>query len=144
MVVSKTFLVLGMKNDAIPCLLSFRDVAVDPCFIPRCHTICEYSTPLVHLLPWQKCITILSFHSTMNFNRSLVKNLITECCSSSVHVSSGAAIFTLLLWWCLFICTLLQLNYYCIHDLSYFWHAIFSPSEQSFLRSFTTKIIKSP
>jgi len=33
----------------------------------------------------------------MGFTPSLLKKWITECCSSLVHVASGAAIFTLLL-----------------------------------------------
>jgi hypothetical protein len=49
--------------------LCFRNVVVDSRFIPRCHTICKFSTPLVHLLLWLTYIAILSFHSTMNFNR---------------------------------------------------------------------------
>jgi hypothetical protein len=82
------------------------------------HTNCKLPTPFVHLLLWQTCITTLKLHSSINFSGftpSLHKNRITERCSSLVHVSSGAVIFTLLLWWSLFICTLLPPTGHSLH-----------------------------
>jgi hypothetical protein len=60
----------------------------------------ELPSPLVHLLQWQTCITILNFHSSMNFDvfhPFTTKTRMTERCFSMVHVASGAALFTLLL-----------------------------------------------
>jgi hypothetical protein len=66
----------------------------------RTNAVHKLPSPLVHLLYWQTCITILQFHSSMNSmgcNPSLLKKRMTERCSSLVHAGSGAASFTLLL-----------------------------------------------
>ena len=66
----------------------------------RTNAVHELPSPIVHLLKWQTFITLLNFHSSMNFDGfhpSLLKKRMTERCSSLVNVASGTPIFTLLL-----------------------------------------------
>jgi len=66
----------------------------------RTNAVHELPSPLVHLLWWQTCITILDFHSLMNFDGfypfTILKRM-TKCYSSLVYVASRAGKFTLLL-----------------------------------------------
>jgi len=76
------------------CLTRSRRV----CYITN--AVHELPSPLVHLLYWQTRITILNFHSLMNFHGFhpfTTKKRMTERCSSLLHFARGAAIFTLLL-----------------------------------------------
>jgi hypothetical protein len=101
-------------HTSVPALRKCMDTSRKKLFCwERSHSCTVCSTPSWDLMPFMNYLvhsytfcsdrhaspylTFIPRPISMGFNTSLLRNRMTERCSSLVHVASGAAIFTLLL-----------------------------------------------